>query len=315
MSRTRVGLICCLSFVLLEAFQAVYLGALFQEVDSFLVGALVFGISAAGSVVATLLFRRAELTAALNSIKVIAGLNFLAAVTWTTYFIAIQLIEPAVVFALFSGMVPLGTALAATMGVREAFSFGGNLDRLGNGLILVSLLLLAGTTVAGMSGFVRGDISVALLGVVLSAISGFCTALLILYSVRLNRRGVGPLAQFGLRFVLYTMLCVLAFSVGVDDKAVPISLSELWVIVAIGLIVIALPLYLLQKAVPLLPARTIAAMTALGPVMVFMMQLMEGRVSYAPATLVGLLVYVGGAFIAAIGVYRSGKKTMRTLHG
>ena len=306
MSRVSVGMICCLSFVSLEAFQAVYLGALFQGVDSFLVGAWVFGISAMVSFIATLVFRPAELVASISSIQVVVGLNVLAAITWTTYFTAIQLIEPAVVFSIFSGMVPLGTILAAIIGMKEARSPQTALLQLGNGIMLVSLLLLAGTTVAGMSGFVRGNSYVALLGVVLSAVSGCCTALVILYSVRLNERGVGPLAQFGLRFVLYTMVSVLAFRAGIDDKAMPISVSELSVVVAIGLFVIAFPLYLVQKAVPLLPASTIAAITALGPALVFAMQLVEGRVSYAPVTLVGLSVYMGGAFIAVFGVYRCG---------
>lgn len=311
MSRAGVGLICCMSFVSLEAFQAVYFGGLFQRVDSFLVGAWVFGISVVVSFFATLVFRPAELAASLSSIQLVVGLNVLAAITWTTYFIAIQLIEPAVVFTIFSGMVPLGTVLAALMGMKEANALNPVFVRLGNRLILISLLLLAGSTVAGMSGFVRGNSSDALLGVVLSALSGCCTALVILYSIRLNRRGVGPLAQFGLRFVLYILIAVLAFHAGVDDKALPILASELSVVVGIGLIVIAFPLYLVQKAVPLLPASTIAAVTALGPAMVFALQLVEGRVSYAPATLVGLSIYICGAFIALLGEYRIGRSRKR----
>ena len=41
----HLGLIYCLGYVFLEAFQAVYLGSLFQQVDSFRIGAWVFGLS------------------------------------------------------------------------------------------------------------------------------------------------------------------------------------------------------------------------------------------------------------------------------
>ena len=77
----------------------------------------------------------------------------------------------------------------------------------------------------------------------------------------------------------------------------------------IGLIVIALPLYLVQKAVPLVHAPTIAAMTALGPALVFAMQFFEGRVAYSAATLIGLTIYFVGALTAALGVTRSAPAT------
>jgi drug/metabolite transporter (DMT)-like permease len=179
--------------------------------------------------------------------------------------------------------------------VKEAENHVGALANTGNCLILTSILLLAAITVAGMSGFVRGGEGMAMLGLLFSALSGGCTALVILFSVRLNNKGVGPLAQFGLRFVFYTVLSVVAFLAGTDDKGVPISNVDLSLMVLIGLLVIALPLYLVQKAVPLLPVATIAAITALGPVMVFVMQTSEGRVAYSAPTLLGLVIYTIGA--------------------
>ncbi|MEM9333053.1 MAG: hypothetical protein AAGA53_17150, partial [Pseudomonadota bacterium] len=137
-------------------------------------------------------------------------------------------------------------------------------------------------------------------------VSGGCTALVILFSVRLNRQGVGPLAQFGLRFVLYTLLALAAFLSGLDDKGFPMVFEELALIVLIGLVVIAFPLYLVQKAIPLLPATTIAAVTALGPAVVFLMQLFEGRVDYSNATLLGLMLYLIGAFLTVLGATRGG---------
>ncbi len=308
-----LGLLFCLSFVTLEAVQAVYLGAVFQDADSFLIGAWVFGITVIGCVGATAVLRPGQLIAALRSPGLVAGINVLAALTWTTYFIAIQIIEPAVVFTLFSGMVPLATVLAARFGMPEALdgltSARGHrlrrgLSRAGNGLILLAVAGLAITTSMGLSGFVRGGLGVAVLGVLLATVSGGLTACVILLSVRLNARGVGPLAQFGLRFILYTLVAIVAFRLGIDDKGVDMSAGRIAVIVSIGLIVIALPLYFVQRAVPLVPAMTIAAVTALGPVIVFGLQLLEGRVAYAPATLAGLLVYISGALVAAFGAVR-----------
>ena len=192
MSPVQLGLIYCLAFVTLEAFQAVFFGSVFQNVDSFVVGAWVFGISVVFCTLVTAVMRPAELTASVRSWRIVATLNVLATLSWTTYFIAVQLIEPAVAFAIFSGMIPLGTVIGAWLGLPEARSPGRRLVRVGNGLILLSILLLAAATVTGLSGFVRGGWPAALFGVVSSAVSGGLTAFVIIFSVRLNGRGVGP---------------------------------------------------------------------------------------------------------------------------
>lgn len=301
MSRTQVGLIYCVSFVTLESFQAVFLGSVFQDVDSFLIGAWVFGLSFVVCTVATAIWRPQELIASRRAWRIVFALNVLASTTWSSYFVAVQLIEPAVVFTVFSGMVPLGTVLGAWLGIREAFAQKRWLSRVGNLTMLISLLYLGAITILGFSGFVRGGATAAFWGVTLSAVSGACTAFVILFSVRLNQRGVGPLAQFGLRFVLYSILAYFAFRLGLDSKAIPVPVAELSVIVLVGLCVIAFPLYLVQKAVPLVSATTIAAMTALGPSLVFLMQFFDGRVAYSSATLMGLLIYMAGALLSAYG--------------
>jgi len=277
----------------------------FQDVDSFLIGFWVFGISVVGCTVVTAILRPAELMASVRAWKIVVVLNLFAAITWTTYFIAVQLIEPAVVFTIFSGMVPLGTIIGNWMGLPEAVSPKRRLVDIGNALILFSIILLAAMTIFGWSGFVRGGWIAAMSGVGLSALSGGCTAFVILYSVRLNSKGVGPLAQFGLRFVLYALIAGMAVMMGLDDKGSMTSASDLKWIVLIGLAVIAFPLYLVQKAVPLVSASVIAAVTALGPAMVFVMQLIDGRVLYSTATLAGLSVYIGGALMATWSATRT----------
>ncbi len=298
MKRTNIGVVYCTSFIVLEAFQAVYLGSVFQNINSFLIGAWVFGISAFGAVGVIAILRPIELKISLRCVRLVVALNLLTALTWITYFIAVQIIEPAIVFTLFSGMVHLGTVSASIFGAKNTINLRGDISHIGNTLILVSILALSVTTIMGLSGFVRGGLNVAVLGIVLSGVSGSCMAAVIWFSARLNTQGVGPLAQFGLRFILYTILTVVAYLLGIDDKGIEIPALEIARVVVIGLAVIAFPLYLIQKAVPLLPVTSIAAMTSLGPAMVFAMQLFEGRVGYSVSTLLGLSAYVFGAALA-----------------
>lgn len=294
----RLGLLYCLGFVALQAFQAVFLGSLFQQVDSFRVGAWVFGLSFLGCTLLSAFFRPAELRAALRSGSILLPLNACVALTWCCYFLAVQLIEPAVVFTIFSGMVPLGTVLASRLGLAPSRSRRTRYEVVGHGLIIIAILLLALVTLSGHSGFVRGGWSSALAGVLLSTVSGCATAFVILLSVRWHQQGIGPVVQFGLRFMLYTLLAIIATRMGLDAKAAVPHLMAFPMIVLTGMAVIALPLFLMQKAVPLVSAHLIAAVTALGPALVFLMQLLDGRIGYAPGTLVGLIIYCAGALVA-----------------
>lgn len=294
------GLLWCLTFVALEAVQAVYFGSVFQRMDSFLIGSLVFGISASAAIGLTLLRRPEEITLALADPGALALVNLYSAGAWIAYLLAVQLIEPAVVFAIFSGSVPLTTLAAARLGMPQASSARNRLEALGISIIALGLAVLIFITLAGWSGFVRGGPSVAAAGVTLSTASGSLISLLLLYARRLDRRGVGPVAQFGLRFPLYVLLSVGGIALGLDAKG-PVTGEDVVLVVIVGLFLMAFPIFAMQKAVALVSVLTIAAMTSLGPVLVFGFQMIEGRVDHAPATLTGLLVYFVGALLATAG--------------
>lgn len=298
------GLLWCLAFVILEALQAVYFGSLFQRMDSFLIGTLVFGITTVGAIGVTLWRRPEQITRAFAHGRTLLAVNLCAGGCWIAYLLSVQLIEPAVAFTLFSGAVPLTTLAAAWLGMSEATVVRNRLEALGNGVIALGLVVLIVTTLAGWSGFVRGGGLVALAGVGLGFLSGLLIGLMLLYALRLDRRGVGPLAQFGLRFLLYLVLSVSGVALGLDAKgAVPAE--DIAVAVGVGLFIMAFPIYAMQKAVSLVSALTIGAMTSLGPLFVFGFQMIEGRVDHAPATLAGLMIYFVGALLAAAGSSRA----------
>lgn len=180
----------------------------------------------------------------------------------------------------------------------------------GNGLLAVGILALAAATPLGLSGFVRGGFGVGVFGVLVAVVSGILSMAMLLCSYRLDRVGVSPMAQFGLRFPLYVLLAFGAFVLGFDHKE-DVPTGEIAVAVLVGLVVMAFPMYAVQRAVALVPPLTIGAITALGPLIVFVLQLVEGRVDYAPATLVGLLIFFAGGVLAAFSSARDrqGKAT------
>lgn len=284
------GIVWCATFLVLDAAQAVYFGGVFQRMDSFLVGALVFGLSAAGCVAWTALRGRSEIERAFANRNWLVGLNVTAAGAWLAYLIALQLIEPAIAFAIFSGVIPIATVLV------EGRGRAGGAANPGHWALAAGMALLGVFTLLGWSGFVRGGLAGALAGLALATFAGALIAGMLIYSDRLARACVGPVAQYGLRFPLYLALATGGVLLGLDDKGA-VEPADLVNVVLAGMVLLAFPIYAVQKAVSLTSPLTVATFAATCPLVVFLMQVAEGRVDYAPATLAGLLVFFAGALL------------------
>lgn len=309
MSNGTLGLIWAFSFVILEAGQAVFFGGVFQDYDSFLIGAAVFGFTALGALTWTGIRAADELRIAWGNVAALFGLNLSTAFVWIAYFFALQMIEPAVVFTIFSGLIPVAILVAWALGVPEASPLRNRTEGAGLLIIVIGVGYLAAITILGRSGFVRGDWTVALAGLLLTCISGANLAAMMIYSQRLNRLGVSPAAQYGLRFPLYVAVALAGASLGLDEKG-PVDPSGLMIVVLIGFVIMAFPVFAMQKAISLMSTLTLAAITALGPLFVFLFQLIEGRVDYVPATMSGLIIYITGAILAAYGGAKSSDRSV-----
>lgn len=308
---TPAGIAWCLVFLVLDAAQAVWFGGLLQHHDSFLIGFLVFGLSSAGCLLWVGWRAPSQFRLALAHPGALIGLNLSAVGAWMAYFLAIQRIEPAVAFMIFSGMIPLTTIIAGHLGFREGERARNRAELAGNALLLVGLGLLVLFTLDGRSGFVRGGFEVALLGLALAFVAGIMIAAMLMFSQRLDHAGLGPVSQFGLRFPLYVLCAFIGWQAGWDAKG-PVAAADLALAVLIGLVLLAFPIYAVQKAVSLVSSLTLAAIAATGPVLVFAMQAVEGRVDFAPATSLGLAVCFAGAMVAAFGAARDARANRAT---
>ncbi|WP_112323910.1 hypothetical protein [Oceanibium sediminis] len=294
------GLIWCLVFVFLDSVQAVYFGSILQGIDGFLLGGLVFGISSVFCLGWSVLRSPEPLRRVEQNLPSVIGLNVTAAGGWLFYLLAVQLIEPAVAFTIFAGSVPLVTIVAAWSGVPEGQVPRNAAEVLGNLGLALGLLVLAGITVLGLSGFVRGDALVGAQGVALALLGGIFITGMLLYGQRLDRVGVDPVTQFAVRFPLFLVLSGLGVLLGIDAKG-PVAIGELARAVGIGLLVLAFPIYAVQKAISLTNALTIGALAGTAPLVVFVLQMIEGRVETSAFTTVGLVICFLGAVTGAFG--------------
>lgn len=301
---SMVGLVWCMTFLVLDAAQAVWFGGVLQSHDSFQIGFLVFGFSSLGCLIVVSLNTPGQFGLAFANPGALLGMNLSAVGAWVCYFFAIQRIEPAIAFMIFSGMIPLTTIATGWLGVGEGERSRNRTEAFGNGLLFVGMVVLAVVTLTGHSGFVRGDISVGIAGLVYAVAAGAMIAAMLMFSQRLDRRGMTPIAQFGLRFPLYLAFAFFGWQAGWDAKGA-VALSDVLQAVAIGMVLLAFPIYAVQKAVAQVSSLTLAAIAATGPVLVFAFQMLDDRVTFAPATSLGLAICFSGALIAAFGAGRN----------
>ncbi len=307
MSKSVVGVLWGLAFVALEAVQYVYFGGLFQRMSSFLFGFLVFGVTVVLFVGWTALRRPKELAIAIRNPRTLIAVNLSATLGWAAYLTSVQLIEPAVAYTIGAGAMPLTAYIAHRFGVPEGEAMRNRTEALGNLILLCGILYLTIVSVAGLSGFVRGGSLVAILGVLCALADGVLFTWMLIYCQRLDRVGVSPSAVFGLRFPLYVVAAGALAGLGVDHKE-SLPSSEILLTLLIGLALTIPPLFALQKAVADISTLTIGALTALGPFVIFGMQMIEGRVSFSTETLIGLFVYFLGAILSALGAVRAAVK-------
>ena len=304
MSKSTIGVIWGLAFVVIESIQFVYFGGLFQRMSSFQFGFLVFGIASIAFIGWTALKSPDQLKAAFANWAMLIVINVLACIAVAAFLMSVQLIEPAVSYSIGAGTMPLTAYVAYRLGVNEGEAMRNRTEALGNVLLFVSIGFLTLATIAGWTGFVRGGPMVAIAGVLCAIADGVAFTVLLIYCQRLNKSGVGAGAVFGLRFPLYVLVVGGIALTGLDQRA-PLDFSEIAFIIAVGLALTVPPLYALQKAVATVSTMTISVLSALGPFIIFMLQIIEGRVDYSQATLAGLAVYFAGALLAAFGAVRA----------
>ncbi len=307
MSPGAAGIVWALGFVLLESIQFVFFGNVFQRISSFQFGFYVFAITTAAFVGWSALRRPVELRMALAQPALLLAINVTATLSWVMFLMAVQIIEPAIAYTLGAAAMPLAAWAFARLGAAERAGPRNRVETSGFFLIFSGAFFLSIVTIAGWSGFVRGGPASALLGAALALGEGALFTWLLVLCQRLDRKGVSANVVFGLRFPLYVVAAGILGAMGFDQKA-SISAGETAIIVAIGLLLIIPPLYALQRAIALISTLTISVLTALGPFMIFTMQLVEGRVEHSTATLIGLGIFFTGSLAAAFGAVRATKQ-------
>ncbi|MFN3892093.1 MAG: hypothetical protein ACK4MV_16980 [Beijerinckiaceae bacterium] len=292
-------------FVLSQALRDVYLAQVFRSVDVFAVILATFPLMAAIFGGIALWRDREGLRKLGNYAGLVVAMNVTTALAWTSYFFGLKFVQPSVLNALHSGFGPLTVVALALAGASLAGK-----DRWSRtegccyaGMAL-SMAFLAWVVLAGESGRVDYSPTGAATGLAALTVSGVSITLSHLLAKRLNDHGLGANAVTGARYLLISVIALAVVVWGARPTGLAQASDWLW-LAALATPLIALPLYALQVGISLTRPLTAQVLRALGPVVIFALELTDERIVWSGAALAGIIAY--SVFATAAGVAHGAK--------
>jgi drug/metabolite transporter (DMT)-like permease len=305
-TREAAGFLVSVVFVCLASVRDVYLGGLFQQVSPLLVAIAAFSLCSLVFLPIALARHPDSLGTLLRRPRELFWINATSAIAWIAFFYALRIIEPLIVQILFSGIGPL-SVLWIDRRVPGAAP-AGSLTRAERPIhlgLFASLIFSGAVAVGGLSGVGAQPFGLAAVGVALAAGAGLSISVNTVLCRTLNDAGVSPLALVSLRFPGAVILAAGLAAVFGHDLSVVFSVNALAFVVVASLLLIVFPIYVNQVGISLASPLTVRVVLAAGPVLIFFLQLIEGRLPSSAYSLTAAVLHAVVAIPAALARQRA----------
>jgi drug/metabolite transporter (DMT)-like permease len=278
-------------FCISQAFRDVYFANAFQGVDFFFIILLAFSIATVVFGAVAVICKPDELVRMRGEIPALVWMNLLTALAWTSYFFSLKYLQPSIVNTLHSGAGPLTVVVLAAFGIHIARpSPMRRIEHICYLGIAASLLFLCWVVLADRSGLQSENLLVTVVGLVLPIVSGTAITVSSLWAKRLNERGIGADTVTAGRYILIVTIALVVVIAG-DRPPEFATAGEFAALALATTILIVLPLYSLQLGIARTAPLTAHTIRSLGPVLVFGLELVDGRIAYSGSTLSGIALY------------------------
>ncbi len=304
LSREATGFLYSIAFVCLASVRDVYLGGLFQRVNPLLVAMVAFALCTLVLLPIALVYSRDSLMILRRQWRGLFWVNVTSAMAWLAFFAALRLIEPSLVQILYSGIGPLSVIWIDRYFTRVTPAVPlTHTERPIYIALLVSLIFSASVALSGLSGTGVQPIEMTGLGVLFAALGGISISVSTMQCRKLNDAGVAPGALLSLRYPGIVLSAAVLTSLSPSDLPdISLNLGGLLVIASL---IIVLPSYVNQVGIALASPLTVRVVLATGPVLIFLFQLVEGRLSASPYSLMAAVLYAAVATSAGLARQRA----------
>ena len=299
-AKLRLGALLVFGFVVLQAVRDVYLGGVFQVVDFVEVIPPIFFICSLGFGLQVALSAPAEFGILARAWPKVLILNLLTAGAWFCYFFALETLEPAIVNTLHEGVGPATILGLSLFGLMANDKIRGR-EWLCHGGIVAALAFLCIIVLSDLSGFTRIAAMKTAPQLSAAVLSGVFIAMGIVVSKHLNNAGVSAGGILAVRF-----LALIVLAAFLSDDWFRLSDPGYLQVLALGSVLTIGPIYLFHKGIVLTSPLTVAVITATGPGIIFLLQLVDERISYSTFSLLGIGAY--SLFVFSASFVRLNKK-------
>lgn len=288
------GVVFVLLFVLLSSAKEVYIGHLVQNIPPYLLVIYCF-------IPISILFLSAYLwkegfkgffLETRKEIKNVIAVNISTAVSWIAAFYALKYIEPSIENAINTGIGPMVTFIAAfSISNVSRYNKREVISSVGISLAMVIMVLVS---LSGKSGIYNNSYIESVYGLFFCFLTGLGIVGNTIYSKRLSKSGCSTSFVLATRFYLMLIIAIIIFFCD-PTHAEPFDLlkNNFSGIVLLALLGIMLPLYFLQKGIERVEPMTISLLIVLGPILTYLLQFFDNRLSLSYYTLMSILIAVG----------------------
>jgi len=303
-NREAAGFAASLVFVCLASARDVYLGGLFQRVSPPVLAIVAFSLC-------SLIFLPIAAVKSPQSFRVLRGrlrqllwVNVTTGLAWISFFHALQTTEPMLVQILFGGAGPLTVVWADRLVAGTTLRLG-PVERGARLALSVALAGAVMVALAGLSGAGRQPLASAALGVALALGAGVSISVSTVLSRQLHDAGVDPAALVSVRFLGAIVLAAVLTVPSADGLRDLSSTPTIGGLLGASFLLIVIPVYVSQVGISLASPFTVRVVLAGAPALVFVLQLVEGRLSPSPYSSGSALLYGACAIWATVARRRA----------
>jgi len=177
-------------------------------------------------------------------------------------------------------------------------------ERLGHLGLLTTIILAAFINLGGLSGGAPQPFRIALFGIALATVAGIAISVSTVLCRRLNDDGVDPTALVATRFLGAAALAAALTLPAGQSLRMLATPDTLTLVIGASLLLIVFPIYVNQVGIALASPLTVRVVLAVGPALIFVLQLFEGRLSSSPYSL-GCAVLYGVVAVTGVVMRRS----------
>ena len=282
MTTKFIAIISIFIYMLISAFQSVYLSQLLQDADIFPSITFIFFIVAIFFTIINDIKKNASIPSYILK-KGILYINIITLVTWISFFIAIKYLEPAIVSALCLLFGPFFTFLV-NVKQKNIITQREKICSIG---ILICTFFIIIISYSGLGGIIYNNKNELTIAIMMSIICGLSISLNTICSKKINQPGISPEQILSFRFILLIVVALVLS--GFEDLVETISLYyfQLSIIAVVGNII---PLYFIQLGISKTTPMTVSLLLVFNPLIYFIVQQFSDRTVFSYGS-IGCIIF------------------------